>query len=81
MFRRRDWEPESIPLARKRSTSSEPASRSNRVAERARADVPGGRPDHGRELPLKGGAFVAEKPRVWLAKFGGTEWDLSPDGI
>jgi Tol biopolymer transport system component len=28
----------------------------------------------------KGDAFVAEKPRVWLAKLGGTDWDLSPDG-
>jgi len=29
---------------------------------------------------VKGETFVAEKPRVWVAKFGGTEWDLSPDG-
>jgi eukaryotic-like serine/threonine-protein kinase len=28
----------------------------------------------------KGDAFVAEKPRVWLAKLGGTQWDLAPDG-
>jgi hypothetical protein len=28
----------------------------------------------------KGDAFVAEKPRVWIAKLGGTQWDLSPDG-
>jgi hypothetical protein len=28
----------------------------------------------------KGDAFVAEKPRVWLAKLGGTDWDLAPDG-
>jgi hypothetical protein len=27
-----------------------------------------------------GDAFVAEKPRVRLAKLGGTDWDLSPDG-
>jgi predicted Ser/Thr protein kinase/WD40 repeat protein len=24
--------------------------------------------------------FVADKPRVWLAKFGGTDWDVAPDG-
>jgi Tol biopolymer transport system component len=28
----------------------------------------------------KGDTFVAEKPRVWLAKIGGTQWDLAPDG-
>jgi hypothetical protein len=34
----------------------------------------------------KGDRFAAEKPRVWLAKFGGfragfgTAWDLAPDG-
>jgi serine/threonine-protein kinase len=28
----------------------------------------------------KGDTFVAEKPRVWIAKLGGTEWDLAPDG-
>jgi hypothetical protein len=28
----------------------------------------------------KGDAFVAEKPRVWIAKLGGTDWDLAPDG-
>jgi hypothetical protein len=22
----------------------------------------------------------AEKPRVWIAKLGGTQWDLAPDG-
>jgi Tol biopolymer transport system component len=27
----------------------------------------------------KGETFVAEKPRVWLAKVGGTAYDLSPD--
>jgi serine/threonine-protein kinase len=27
-----------------------------------------------------GDTFVAEKPRVWLAKLGGTTWDLAPDG-
>ena len=27
-----------------------------------------------------GGTFVAERPRVWLAKLGGTDWDLAPDG-
>jgi hypothetical protein len=26
----------------------------------------------------KGDAFVAEKPRVWIAKLGGTAWDLAP---
>ena len=28
----------------------------------------------------KGDAFVADKPRVWLAKFAGDGGDLSPDG-
>jgi hypothetical protein len=27
-----------------------------------------------------GDTFVPEKPRVWIAKFGGIDWDLSPDG-
>jgi serine/threonine-protein kinase len=25
-------------------------------------------------------SFVAEKPRVWIDKLGGTDWDLGPDG-
>ena len=29
---------------------------------------------------LKGDMFVPEKPRVWIAKLGGTQWDLAPDG-
>jgi hypothetical protein len=29
---------------------------------------------------VKGNTFAADKPRVWLAKLGGTEWDLAPDG-
>jgi serine/threonine protein kinase/Tol biopolymer transport system component len=29
---------------------------------------------------VKGDTFVAEKPRVWIAKVGGTQWDLAPDG-
>jgi serine/threonine-protein kinase len=29
---------------------------------------------------VKDDAFVAEKPRVWLPKLGGTAWDLVPDG-
>ena len=28
----------------------------------------------------KGDTFVAEKPRVWIAKLGGRAWDLAPDG-
>ena len=28
----------------------------------------------------KGDTFVAEKPRVWIVKLGGTDWDLAPDG-
>jgi hypothetical protein len=28
----------------------------------------------------KGDMFVAEKPGVWIAKLGGTSWDLAPDG-
>jgi serine/threonine protein kinase len=28
----------------------------------------------------KGDTFVADKPRVWIAKLGGTQWDLAPDG-
>lgn len=27
-----------------------------------------------------GGSFVAEKPRVWIEKLPGTNWDLAPDG-
>jgi serine/threonine-protein kinase len=27
-----------------------------------------------------GTTFVAEKPRVWIAKLGGPQWDISPDG-
>jgi serine/threonine-protein kinase len=29
---------------------------------------------------VKGDKFVAEKPRVWIARLGGTQWDLAPDG-
>jgi len=29
---------------------------------------------------VKGDTFVVEKPRVWIAKLGGTQWDLAPDG-
>jgi serine/threonine-protein kinase len=29
---------------------------------------------------VNGDTFVAEKPRVWIAKLGGTQWDLAPDG-
>jgi len=29
---------------------------------------------------VKGDAFLAEKPRVWIDKLGGTDWDLAPDG-
>jgi serine/threonine-protein kinase len=29
---------------------------------------------------VKGDAFVADKPRVWIAKLGGDNWDLAPDG-
>jgi len=30
---------------------------------------------------VNGDTFVAEKPRVWIAKIGGgTQWDLAPDG-
>jgi serine/threonine protein kinase len=29
---------------------------------------------------VKGDTFMAEKPRVWLSKLSGTEWDLAPDG-
>jgi hypothetical protein len=29
---------------------------------------------------VKGDTFVAEKPRVWIARLGGTQWDLAPDG-
>jgi Tol biopolymer transport system component len=29
---------------------------------------------------VKGDTFVPDKPRVWLAKLGGTDWDLAPDG-
>ena len=29
---------------------------------------------------VKADTFVPEKPRVWIAKLGGTQWDLAPDG-
>jgi hypothetical protein len=29
---------------------------------------------------VKGDEFVPEKPRVWIDKLGGTQWDLAPDG-
>jgi serine/threonine protein kinase/Tol biopolymer transport system component len=29
---------------------------------------------------VKGDTFVAEKSRVWIAKLGGSQWDLSADG-
>jgi serine/threonine-protein kinase len=29
---------------------------------------------------VNGDTVVAEKPRVWIAKLGGTQWDLAPDG-
>ena len=29
---------------------------------------------------VKNDAFVAEKPRVWIEKLGGSAWDLAPDG-
>ncbi len=29
---------------------------------------------------VKGDTLVPEKPRVWIAKLGGTDWDLAPDG-
>jgi Tol biopolymer transport system component len=29
---------------------------------------------------VKGDTFVADRPRVWIAKLGGTDWDLAPDG-
>jgi hypothetical protein len=29
---------------------------------------------------VKGDTFVAGKPRVWIARLGGTQWDLAPDG-
>ena len=29
---------------------------------------------------IAGDRIVAEKPRVWIEKLGGTAWDLAPDG-
>jgi Tol biopolymer transport system component len=29
---------------------------------------------------VNGNTFIPEKPRVWISKVGGTEWDLAPDG-
>jgi hypothetical protein len=29
---------------------------------------------------VRGDTFVADKPRVWIAKVGGPYWDLAPDG-
>jgi hypothetical protein len=34
----------------------------------------------GARYAVNGDTFVAEKPRVWIAKLGGTEWDLAADG-
>lgn len=30
--------------------------------------------------PVSGDSFVPEKPRVWIGKLGGTDWNLAPDG-
>lgn len=46
----------------------------------------GAGPGIGKPLPVyavNGTSFVAEKPRVWIAAFGGAagdNWDLAPDG-
>ena len=29
---------------------------------------------------VKGDTFIPDPPHVWLAKLGGTDWDLAPDG-
>jgi len=29
---------------------------------------------------VKGDTFVVDRPRVWIAKLGGTDWDLAADG-
>jgi serine/threonine-protein kinase len=29
---------------------------------------------------VNGDTLMAERPRVWIAKLGGTQWDLAPDG-
>lgn len=29
---------------------------------------------------IQGDSFVPEKPRVWIGKLGGADWDLAPDG-
>ena len=29
---------------------------------------------------VKGDTFIVNKPRVWIAKFAGAQWDLAPDG-
>jgi hypothetical protein len=29
---------------------------------------------------IAGDRIVAEKPRAWIEKLGGTAWDLAPDG-
>jgi len=29
---------------------------------------------------VKGDAFQSEKPRVWIAKLGATQWDVDPSG-
>lgn len=51
------------------------------VPQWTRLDVPVGQPDPGAaSYTIKGDTFVPDKPRVWLAKLGGTGWDLAPDG-
>ena len=29
---------------------------------------------------VRGDTFVADKPRVWIGRIGGTRWDLASDG-
>jgi len=29
---------------------------------------------------VQGDSFLAEKPRVWIDKLGGPQWDLAPEG-
>ena len=49
------------------------------VAE-TRADAEAGDQIMAARYTVNGDTFVAEKPRVWIAKLGGTDWDLAPDG-
>ena len=50
------------------------------VADRTRSVYQSGDQILAASYTVKGDTFVAEKPRVWIARLGGTQWDLAPNG-